>query len=447
MKTYQYSPLNVKAQEIRLLTLSPGGGSADVHLHLDIIPFTAGSIPHFEALSYTWGSTDAPTSVIVDGPVPSKLAVTRNLAEALHYLRYGDRFRVLWIDAICNNQRDPHERGQQVERMADVFSRATRVVVWLGPESYDSSAALDCIDLASKRVTVDWEMERMYPTSNEEHWSKEDTALPFNKSELLSIFTFVDRPWFERIWIWQEVRLASRETRVTVGNRTIPWESIRTAVFCIARKLHLPLGIDPRLTVRTKEVYQLCDGMRSLSSPTLIDQTNRSQCSDPRDRVFALLSLLHPSERMFGISADYTKSVAEVYKDAMIRWSQGYRSLRLLQTVEMSEGVERMPSWVPDWGMTRATTGLSYCNASPAMPGLSFGFLDGILSALGVSIARIQSVEKFRLSKMESTSTREIIREFKRMSAIKGVQELLSSGVSGLSVFCRVVSSNSFSEL
>jgi hypothetical protein len=37
----------------------------------------------------------------------------------------------LWIDAICINQADLDERKQQVQLMRDVYSGASRVVVWL----------------------------------------------------------------------------------------------------------------------------------------------------------------------------------------------------------------------------------------------------------------------------------------------------------------------------
>lgn len=75
-------------------------------------------IPTYEALPYTWGSTENPVDIRIDGvDGGSRLAVTQNLAEALQYLRYdGGRSRVLWIDAICVDRQNISERGHQVAR-------------------------------------------------------------------------------------------------------------------------------------------------------------------------------------------------------------------------------------------------------------------------------------------------------------------------------------------
>ncbi len=72
------------------------------------------------------------------------LYITRNLAEALPYLRYKGKPRVLWIDAICVNQTNLEERSRQVTRMVNIYSKAARVIVWLGFESENTSAAMNC---------------------------------------------------------------------------------------------------------------------------------------------------------------------------------------------------------------------------------------------------------------------------------------------------------------
>jgi hypothetical protein len=103
----QYSPLNVEAQEIRLLTLLPatsGEPSSKIRLLLDATPFTNDNVPNFEALSYAWGSAEHLVEIFVGPSGNRTLGMTRNLAEALPYLRFKDRSRVLWIDAICINQ-------------------------------------------------------------------------------------------------------------------------------------------------------------------------------------------------------------------------------------------------------------------------------------------------------------------------------------------------------
>lgn len=62
----------------------------------------------------------------------SQFLVTASLYEALSYLRYPDRTRTLWIDAVCINQDDIEERAAQVAIMRLIYTQADRVIIWLG---------------------------------------------------------------------------------------------------------------------------------------------------------------------------------------------------------------------------------------------------------------------------------------------------------------------------
>jgi hypothetical protein len=54
------------------------------------------------------------------------------MASSLLHLRYEEEDRLIWADGLCIQQSDTAERNQQVDRMGDIYERATRVVVWLG---------------------------------------------------------------------------------------------------------------------------------------------------------------------------------------------------------------------------------------------------------------------------------------------------------------------------
>jgi len=83
--------------------------------------------PHYEALSYTWGTTENPEIAYVMEPGLQgnescvALEIYQNLASAIRHLRYIDQVRVLWIDSICINQEDIPERNEQVKRMANIY--------------------------------------------------------------------------------------------------------------------------------------------------------------------------------------------------------------------------------------------------------------------------------------------------------------------------------------
>src|SRR5205809_6219808 len=87
---------------------------------------TCCSVP-YEALSYTWGNEESPENISLDDGV---LSVTRNLADALFFLRRKNSTRTLWIDALCINQADLVEKGRQVRNMHRIYEHADQVVVW-----------------------------------------------------------------------------------------------------------------------------------------------------------------------------------------------------------------------------------------------------------------------------------------------------------------------------
>ena len=167
-KSCVYSSLNEDAQEIRLLTILPGTFDSKIRVTLETKSFNKNSGLSFEALSYAWGSTDNPVDIFVRGLGSQEtITVTRNLAEALPYLRYQDKGRVVWIDAICVNQQDVAERGSQVRRMADIYQSASRVIVWLGLESHDSARAIECCEKLSSNIIVDWGLQTMSSVSTD----------------------------------------------------------------------------------------------------------------------------------------------------------------------------------------------------------------------------------------------------------------------------------------
>ena len=156
--------------------------------------------PDYEALSYIWGSVKNPKSIAVrqgklkdskvswykkllprkskssgsrisarlkrhgGSSVPQTLYITQNLFIALQDLRWPDAHRVLWIDAISINQEDIPERSAEVSRMGSIFSKARKVIVWLGPKSDTSNLALETLRWIGQYVTYDVEGHRMFVT-------------------------------------------------------------------------------------------------------------------------------------------------------------------------------------------------------------------------------------------------------------------------------------------
>lgn len=120
--------------------LDPGSGNDEIRCRR--VNATWSWRTRYDALSYTWGDESRRGTILVDG-LP--LSITENLHSALVHLRHPRRRRVLWVDALCINQDDAGERDEQVKRMGSIYSRARRVVIWLGPETKEVEGAIALI--------------------------------------------------------------------------------------------------------------------------------------------------------------------------------------------------------------------------------------------------------------------------------------------------------------
>ncbi|KAF2189843.1 hypothetical protein K469DRAFT_500793, partial [Zopfia rhizophila CBS 207.26] len=58
--------------------------------------------------------------------------ITGNLYTTLRALALDHVPRIVWVDAICINERDPAEQMEQIGLMGQIYSKAERALVWLG---------------------------------------------------------------------------------------------------------------------------------------------------------------------------------------------------------------------------------------------------------------------------------------------------------------------------
>ena len=424
MTPYKYQPLRIDADEIRLLSLLPGNSSEEIIISIETVPLGQNDFPQYEALSYTWGSSDDRAPLSIGALRNETLDITQNLATALPYLRLRDRPRVLWIDAICIDQKSLTERSHQVKRMGDIFQKAERVIVWLGPEGMWSTLALRTLEHLASKIEVDWQISVMKPASTgcpEAHWADRGVALPYDFKTWSALYHLLSRSWFERLWIWQEIRLQSREAVMLCGTDAIPWQHFRSAIYCLRAKLKEPniRGLNDRID----HVARLCDVPVFAGLEALITQTMYCKCSDPRDRIFAVLGLLDKSEADIDIQPDYTKTVGRVYKDVAVEYIKKRRNLEILRYCGMRDKASgttkwipdwavptqlqdwEMPSWVPDWSIPRAGNDLPYVYATGGAFGESRYDGAEALEVTGVALGTVSAVQKiFPLDATYTTS-------------------------------------------
>src|SRR6266702_7216892 len=110
MSPYRYSLLP-GPDRIRLLRIMPHKDpTAPIQCHLlDYSLQESSKWTHlYEAVSYVWGGSDKPSSIFIGEHL---FNVTINLHAALSHLRDRSIERIIWVDAICINQKDLQERS------------------------------------------------------------------------------------------------------------------------------------------------------------------------------------------------------------------------------------------------------------------------------------------------------------------------------------------------
>lgn len=295
---YEYEALDPESKQIRLLTILPGNCLSGVRVIINVVELNEENTPKYEALSYVWGSASNPRNIIValGAKKLATLSVTHNLATALPYLRHQSMPRTMWIDAICINQEDVAERGQQVGRMGDIYSMADRVVAWLGPGNTKTKQAFSTLYHISLEADFDWARQEVQPKSRQTESSLDSRHGHFNKAISHSILYLLRNPWFGRLWVRQELCLAKANAQLQCGYKYLPWSEFCNSIgflYISNSSYDLKVGDIQDLSRNRAKVYMFALRTRmgksfGASAPELMEETEDCKFADPRDRVYAI---------------------------------------------------------------------------------------------------------------------------------------------------------------
>jgi hypothetical protein len=183
MDQYRYSKLK-SPTNIRLLRLLPKEIDPE-NIRCELFEYSlldGGRWSHlYEAVSYVWGSQENLLTIAVDN---QSFQITRKLFTALQHVRDDKLPRIIWVDAICINQKEDTEKEHQIASMAEIYAKARGVVIWLGDVENDDDRALEALRLIGER-------------------SLELSPATLSPAELYQqgIPQLLERPWFQRIWV------------------------------------------------------------------------------------------------------------------------------------------------------------------------------------------------------------------------------------------------------
>ena len=353
---YKHTALDSNQDTIRLLRLHPGPYNDSLSCSFEVVSIAEAERLKYEALSYFWG-TDEPSNAIslrdkfpegsrslklaIKHFMPLRFNIRNHLYAALRQFRRPDVDVLLWVDALCIDQENEEEKNQQVAKMARIYSSAHHVLIWLGAGDPSCEDAMEFIGEILQLRRLDAMVK------DEKSAAKWDSF-----AELLCC------SWFSRRWVVQELALSKNAT-LHYSTKSVYWTDFADAVslfvskadeirelFQVSKRFsnnpdHLgdvtALGANVLVNVvrncfRKTELNTRSLHLEPLSSlETLVSNLLNFEASDPRDTVYALLSIVKPSTGKNSRpsqdptavvssnvplpSPNYTSSAIEVYRD------------------------------------------------------------------------------------------------------------------------------------
>ncbi|KAK5696240.1 hypothetical protein LTR17_024375 [Elasticomyces elasticus] len=299
--TAVYTPL--ESDRIRLVRILPQSQDDPASaLRCTMRDFHLDDLPAYSALSYAWGGKPASCRIILNGQC---FDVRKNLFRFLSHARDLSRLSAGWlfIDAISINQTDDVERSYQVSLMSRIYSGATRVIAWLGPQ-YAAS------DLAMRELG-----------RKASYWHKRRNMLAIWSSPSgAAIRALCSRPYWKRLWVFQELSLA-KEVQLVCGTVTIPWDDFKGFTAAMQSVVLTPRVVNMCeyqamcASPAVKMVQHAFDRSRSTELWDLMFGLGHLRCAEPRDKVYALLGVA--GSTCLDIQPDYHRSLPELLNQVL----------------------------------------------------------------------------------------------------------------------------------
>ncbi|EWY85773.1 hypothetical protein FOYG_12880 [Fusarium oxysporum NRRL 32931] len=227
--------------------------------------------------------------------------VKSNLYQALLQLRKA-RPGLYWIDAICINQSNLAELGQQVQMMNRIYSSASQVTIWLGtcPHVFSPGVAnlIQMTKTGLPEITEAAESKDFY-------YTRVGTTSLWHL--VLCVFFIVTRKWFKRLWVLQELCLA-KEAIFLLGDYRFEADDISVAFGWMrsilsawnTSGLHMFAQILTSFGDMPDQAVSLLNSRRTISEGDKVGLqewfrlVKDREARDPRDMVYGGLALIKP---------------------------------------------------------------------------------------------------------------------------------------------------------
>jgi hypothetical protein len=304
----------------------------------------------YSAISYTWGSQPLSVEIECNECI---LLIKQNLAEALRYVRSRERSCLVWADALCINQKDDEEKGCQVSLMSHIYEHASCVEVYLGQDSQDGDAerAFGLLE-ELYQISQNIPPERLKVLMLLSPELQELRIPPKNDPAYQSLQRLIEKPWFSRAWVVQEITVARRVT-VHCGRSTIPWKALIYGVRLAEATGSISMAKTHRFKMLCGTRVEFHRGSFAIDLMDLLEDHRSVEATDLRDKVYAFLGISRRVNRKeINLEPDYSLTTAEVYTRMTASALAMQNTLDALSFTVSRDRRNRdasLPSWVVDW--------------------------------------------------------------------------------------------------
>ncbi|CAK4030275.1 Hypothetical predicted protein [Lecanosticta acicola] len=259
--------------------------------------------------------------------------------------------------------------------MGAIFRAASGVIVWLGQEAPGTVAAMEL----PRRVKRFWPSLHNNPTDLTDHEKTPPECPRWGQGAWPAFITLLNRPWFRRLWVIQEV-VTAKDIIVTCGTSTAFWDDFTKLVRVVETVHNYSLGANTMLGSKTAAQYiSFMQELRSITqqgtqqavkdyanedsmAPYVLQMAKDCEATDHRDKLFAFHHLVRLWNR-----PDYAMSIEMLYKLFAVQYLQriayaisefscdeaklSRRQLEFICTAGLCNQRLNLPSWTPDWSV------------------------------------------------------------------------------------------------
>ncbi|CAH0058248.1 unnamed protein product [Clonostachys solani] len=335
----QHPAINAKCQ-VRLLRLYPATPRARVpqaafHIvDIDQLPCTP-----YRALSYSWGNSLVQNDsqiIEIDGHTHQ---VRENLYSFLCSVGQREEYGLFFIDALCINQLDNDEKPEQVMLMDKVYKHARQVVGWLGDPDCQQYTNVKTLHESIRQDRRTWDQaawDGLTFLSHASYWGRmwvvQEVVLAASMEVWCGPFTFPVELFEDSSSMRDTSKLRfapdgspnislSASVRSQTPAQIIVTHRLRHVLRPIRRpeldQTHMMTQeeIQDALLKPRDKVHTYKSGLRD-SLWQLMSKFGRQKCTDPMDKLYGLLGILHEDTRD-QIKPDYGRGAIYAFYQAL----------------------------------------------------------------------------------------------------------------------------------